>query len=78
MNVLVLVRKGCYQDSARLMQASRELSSLAGIAEAVVMMGTPTNRELLRAAGFAGDALDAATPLDPRRQGVPSTKGTLA
>ena len=64
MNVLVLVRKGCYQDSARLMQASRELSSLAGIAEAVVMMGTPTNRELLRAAGFAGDALEAATPLD--------------
>jgi FdrA protein len=64
MTVLVLVRKGCYQDSARLMQASRELSSLPGIAEAVVMMGTGTNRELLRSAGFGGEALDSATPLD--------------
>ncbi|MGB2771571.1 MAG: imidazoleglycerol-phosphate dehydratase, partial [Anaerolineae bacterium] len=25
-----------------------------------------------------GRALDAATQLDPRRQGVPSTKGTLS
>ena len=64
MNVLVLVREGCYQDSARLMQVSRELSALPGLAEAVAMMGTPTNRQLLASAGFAGEALDRATPLD--------------
>jgi FdrA protein len=64
MTDLVLLRTGCYHDSARLMQVGRELSSLPGISEAVAMMGTPTNRELLRAAGFSGRALDAATPLD--------------
>ncbi|MHB8797235.1 MAG: acyl-CoA synthetase FdrA [Thermoanaerobaculia bacterium] len=64
MTDLVLLRTGCYHDSARLMQVGRELSSLPGITEAVAMMGTPTNRELLRAAGFSGSALDAATPLD--------------
>jgi FdrA protein len=64
MNVLVLVREGCYQDSARLMQVSRELSALPGLSEAVAMMGTATNRQLLKSAGFTGDALDGATPLD--------------
>ena len=64
MTDLVLLRPGCYHDSARLMQVGRELSSLPGISEAVAMMGTPTNRELLRAAGFSGRALDEATPLD--------------
>lgn len=64
MTDLVLLRTGSYHDSARLMQVGRELSSLPGISEAVAMMGTPTNRELLRAAGFSGRALDEATPLD--------------
>jgi FdrA protein len=64
MTVRVLLREGCYQDSARLMQVSRELSALPGIAEAVAMMGTPTNRALLSSAGFAGEALDRATPID--------------
>ncbi len=64
MNVLVLVREGCYQDSARLMQVSRELSALPGVVEAVAMMGTETNRTLLAEAGFADPALDRATPLD--------------
>ena len=64
MKVLVLVREGCYQDSARLMQVSRELSMLPGVAEAVAMMGTDTNRRLLVGAGFADPALDRATPLD--------------
>ncbi|MFN7986343.1 MAG: acyl-CoA synthetase FdrA [Thermoanaerobaculia bacterium] len=64
MKTLVLVRSGCYQDSARLMQVSRELAALPGVAEAVAMMGTETNRRLLAEAGFSGDALDRATPLD--------------
>lgn len=64
MSVLVLVREGCYQDSARLMQVSRELAALPGVADAVAMMGTGTNRRLLAEAGFEGEALDRATPLD--------------
>ena len=64
MTVLVLLREGAYQDSARLMQVSRELSELPGIAEAVAMMGTPANRALLASAGFEGSVLDRATPID--------------
>lgn len=64
MNTLVLVRPGCYQDSARLMQVSRELSAVAGVAEAVAMMGTETNRRLLVEAGFPATELARATPLD--------------
>ncbi len=64
MKTLVLVRSGCYQDSARLMQVSRELAALPGVSEAVAMMGTETNRRLLAEAGFSGEVLDRATPLD--------------
>jgi FdrA protein len=64
MNTLVLVRAGCYQDSARLMQVSRELAAVPGISEAVAMMGTETNRRLLADAGFAASDLGRATPLD--------------
>jgi len=64
MTTRILVRSGCYHDSARLMQVSRELSALPGIEEAVAMMGTETNRRLLADAGFLGTDVDAATPLD--------------
>lgn len=64
MKSALLLRRGCYQDSARLMQVSRELSSRPGILEAVAMMGTEVNRRLLADAGFTGGELDAATPLD--------------
>lgn len=64
MNTLVLVRPGCYQDSARLMQVSRELAAVPGVSEAVAMMGTETNRRLLAETGFAQTELGRATPLD--------------
>ena len=64
MRSAVLLRRGCYQDSARLMQVSRELSARDGIVEAVAMMGTETNRRLLADAGFTGGGIDDATPLD--------------
>ena len=64
MSTLVLVRSGCYQDSARLMQVSRELAALPGVSEAVAMMGTETNRRLLADAGFPEAELGRATPLD--------------
>ena len=64
MTTRILVRPGCYHDSARLMQVSRELSALPGIEEAVAMMGTETNRRLLAEAGFLGTDVEAATPID--------------
>ncbi|MBK9965326.1 MAG: acyl-CoA synthetase FdrA [Holophagales bacterium] len=64
MSTLVLVRSGCYQDSARLMQVSRELAAVPGVLEAVAMMGTETNRRLLAESGFPAAELAKATPLD--------------
>ncbi len=64
MNVLVTVQKGSYHDSARLMAIARQMKSLSGIIEAVVMMGTEANRSLLEEAGFEDPAIRAASPLD--------------
>ena len=64
MSTRVFVHPGCYQDSARLMQVSRELAALPGVSEAVAMMGTETNRRLLAEAGFPEPDLARATPLD--------------
>jgi FdrA protein len=64
MSTGVFVHPGCYQDSARLMQVSRELAALPGVSEAVAMMGTETNRRLLAEAGFPESELARATPLD--------------
>ncbi|MBI4861107.1 MAG: FdrA family protein, partial [Candidatus Riflebacteria bacterium] len=64
MNAHLIVRKDSYQDSVLLMRISRELKSTKGVADAVVAMGTPVNRELLKSAGYAGPALDDAGPND--------------
>jgi FdrA protein len=64
MSTRVFVHPGCYQDSARLMQVSRELAAIPGVSEAVAMMGTETNRRLLAEAGFPESELARATPLD--------------
>ncbi len=58
MTSLIIVRKDSYQDSVLLMRISQELKHLDGIADAVVAMATPANRDLLRQNGFAGAALD--------------------
>jgi len=61
---LVLVRKDSYHDSVLLMRVSQALKGLAGVADAVVAMGTPLNRELLAAQGYDPAALAAAGPND--------------
>ncbi|MCH8037548.1 MAG: hypothetical protein IIC53_10550, partial [Proteobacteria bacterium] len=38
------VRRGCYLDSVALMRLSRRLAGMEGVAEAALMMGTPSNR----------------------------------
>jgi FdrA protein len=60
----IVVHKGSYRDSAFLMRVTRELKSKTGIADAVVLMGTPMNMELLGKAGFTAAAADGAGPLD--------------
>src|SRR5512133_2859747 len=60
----VIVRRGTYQDSARLMRIARELTAVPGVESADVMMGTAANVALLADAGFPLADLVAATPLD--------------
>lgn len=46
------VRRGFYADSVALMRISRGVSSLAGVEEASLMIGTPANRDLLEGSGL--------------------------
>ncbi|MBW1811595.1 MAG: hypothetical protein JRJ87_25635 [Deltaproteobacteria bacterium] len=60
----VIISKGSYHDSAFLMRLAREISELNGVAEAVVLMGTEMNRQLIADAGFKDPELEQATPMD--------------
>ncbi len=60
----VLVEKDSYHDSVFLMLISAAVKKLGGVREAVVAMGTETNRTLLAQIGFAGGEVAAATPND--------------
>ena len=50
--VLNRVERGRYLDSVALMRLSRRLSALPGIVEAALMIGSPSNKALLREAGL--------------------------
>jgi FdrA protein len=50
--VKTLIKIGEYYDSVSLMLTARELSGLAGISDAAVMMGTEANKALLAEAGL--------------------------
>jgi len=64
MATFVLVRKDSYYDSVLLMSVTQALKGLSGVEDAAVAMGTPPNRALLGAQGYAGPELDAAGPND--------------
>jgi FdrA protein len=50
--VLNRVERGRYLDSVALMRLSRRVAALPGIEGAAMMIGTPSNKELLRDAGL--------------------------
>lgn len=58
------VRKDSYFDSIFLMSLTKRLKEQAGVADAVVAMGTEMNLELIRSQGYTGDELGGATPND--------------
>lgn len=58
------VRSGFYLDSVALMRLSAALGAEAGIDEAVLMIGTETNRDLMRDAGLLTGIGEAAGPAD--------------
>ena len=60
--ILNRVERGRYLDSVALMRVSRRLSALPGIEEASLMIGSPSNKALLRDAGLLaaeGEQADA-------------------
>jgi FdrA protein len=58
-HVLNEIRKGFYLDSVALMRLSREIASAAGVIEAALMMGTPSNQAIMRNAGLLGAGVAA-------------------
>jgi FdrA protein len=58
--ILNEVRAGFYLDSVALMRMSRTIAERDGIEEAAMMMGTPSNREIMADAGLLADAGAAA------------------
>ena len=58
------VERGRYLDSVALMRVSRRLEALAGVEAAALMIGTPSNKALLRAAGLLSAEGERATPND--------------
>ena len=59
-----IIKPNTYQDSLRLMHLSRTLDGIDGIARVSIMMGTPANKEILRAAGLGAPELEGARPTD--------------
>ncbi len=60
----VEIRANFYLDSVALMQISREVSGLPGVAEAALMIGTDANKTLLRDAGLFDSSGDDAQAND--------------
>jgi FdrA protein len=58
------VERGRYLDSVALMRLSRRLAALPGVQGASMMIGSPSNKALLRDAGLLAPEGDAATPND--------------
>lgn len=58
------VERGRYLDSVTLMRVSRKLEALAGVAAAALLIGTPSNKALLRDAALLAAEGEQATPND--------------
>lgn len=64
MHVLNAIHPSSYRDSVSLMQLARELERRPGLRRAAVMMGTPSNLDLMREAGVLGAGGEGATATD--------------
>ena len=58
------VRRGFYLDSVALMRISGDLAALPGVEDAVAMIGTPANLEIMREAGLLAPEGETAGPND--------------
>ncbi|MCX6095129.1 MAG: hypothetical protein NT125_00140, partial [Candidatus Bipolaricaulota bacterium] len=60
----IQIEKDRYVDSVLLMAISRDLKTLPGVRDAVVVLATPANKEALARTGFVSPELDRAGPND--------------
>jgi FdrA protein len=58
------VERGRYLDSVALMRVARRVAALAGVEDAALMIGSPSNKALLRGAGLLAPPGEQATPND--------------
>lgn len=62
--LLTVIEKNAYQDSVSLMLLTKSLSTLEGISQISVMMGTQANKDIYRNSGLYTEALEDASPND--------------
>jgi FdrA protein len=60
----VMIKRNEYRDSVFLMVVNEAVRGLEGIEEVAVMMGTESNKGIIRQVGFLGDAVETATSRD--------------
>ena len=59
-----VIKKNLYQDSVSLMLLTNHLSAMDGVERISVMMGTPSNKDIMKGSGLFTEELDAASPND--------------
>ncbi|RDU35440.1 acyl-CoA synthetase FdrA [Neobacillus piezotolerans] len=62
--IYTIIKKNSYQDSINLMLLTNAISATEGINKAQIMMGTPANKDIFKAAGLHSEELEAAQPND--------------
>ena len=60
----ILIKKNTYRDSLFLMVINAQARILSGIEEIAVMMGTDSNKDVMKQVGFSGREIDSATAND--------------
>jgi FdrA protein len=64
LTIQTLIKRSEYHDSVTLMLVARELSQMAEVEDAAVVMGTEANKGLLKNAGLLTPQAEAASPND--------------
>ncbi|WP_339291142.1 acyl-CoA synthetase FdrA [Paenibacillus sp. FSL W8-0187] len=59
-----IIKENSYQDSVNLMLLTNKISTLDGVEQASIMMGTPANKDIFHSTAMYTDELDKAGPND--------------
>lgn len=58
------IKRGAYHDSVSLMRTAQTLSKIPGVSDAALVMGTPSNRDILTMSGLNSPDFDSAGDSD--------------